>query len=70
MATTFRITPNGEPKVFDGPVSVAGLLATLGFETRKIAVERCQEIVPRAAYATTWLADGDALEIVHFIGGG
>jgi thiamine biosynthesis protein ThiS len=26
--------------------------------------------VPRSQYATTALADGDAIEIVHFIGGG
>jgi thiamine biosynthesis protein ThiS len=28
------------------------------------------EIVPRSTYAATLLADGDELEIVHFIGGG
>jgi len=28
------------------------------------------EIVPRSTYADTALAAGDALEIVHFIGGG
>lgn len=54
----------------DGPVSVTGLLVTLGLDGRKIAVERNEEIVPRSRYADTWLQDGDALEIVHFIGGG
>jgi thiamine biosynthesis protein ThiS len=33
-------------------------------------VERNREIVPRSLYAATPLAAGDALEIVHFIGGG
>jgi thiamine biosynthesis protein ThiS len=70
MGTRIRLTVNGEPRELDAPLSVAGLLTTLGLEPRKIAVERQQEIVPRGAYATTWLADGDALEIVHFIGGG
>jgi thiamine biosynthesis protein ThiS len=61
---------NGAPHAI-GPVeTVAGLLAALGLETRKVAVERNEEIVPRSAYETTLLAAGDAIEIVHFIGGG
>jgi len=56
--------------VLDGPVTVAGLLAAIGLDHRKVAVECREEIVPRSAYATTWLATGDSLEIVHFIGGG
>ncbi|HUC17848.1 MAG TPA: sulfur carrier protein ThiS [Acetobacteraceae bacterium] len=51
-------------------LSVAGLIAHLGLEVRKVAVERNLEIVPRSLYAETWLAAGDQLEIVHFIGGG
>jgi thiamine biosynthesis protein ThiS len=33
-------------------------------------VERNREIVPKSQYEQTPLAEGDALEIVHFIGGG
>lgn len=47
-----------------------GLLAELGIDRRKVAVERNLEIVPRSAYAQTTIGDGDRLEIVHFIGGG
>jgi thiamine biosynthesis protein ThiS len=65
-----RLTVNGEQRVLAGPLNVASLLATLGLDTRKVAVERNQEIVPRSQYAGTALAEGDALEIVHFIGGG
>jgi len=61
---------NGEPHSLPEPLSVAGLLAHLGVEARKVAVERNLEIVPRSRYAATWLASGDRLEIVHFIGGG
>ena len=74
MQGSVTLTLNGETRVFtgpgDGPLSVSGLLAELGLETRKVAVERNEEIVPRSRYAETWLASGDALEIVHFIGGG
>ncbi|WP_428490543.1 sulfur carrier protein ThiS [Rhodopila sp.] len=68
------LTLNGETRVFagpaDGPLSLSALLGVLGLDGRKVAVERNQEIVPRSRYAETWLASGDALEIVHFIGGG
>ena len=70
MAGQITITVNGEPKVLDGPTTVAGLLAAIGLDPRKVAVECREEIVPRSAYAETWLVDGDSLEIVHFIGGG
>jgi thiazole synthase len=67
---SLTITLNGEPRRFDGPLSVAGLLGHLGIEGGKVAVERNLEIVPKSAYADTQLASGDALEVVHFVGGG
>jgi thiamine biosynthesis protein ThiS len=70
MQTAVTLKLNGESRAFDGPMTVAGLLATLGLEARKVAVERNEEIVPRSSYAEVWLQSGDALEIVHFIGGG
>ena len=70
MQTCVSLTLNGEDRSLDGPVSVDGLLQTLGLDRRKVAVERNEAIVPRSFYAETWLASGDAIEIVHFIGGG
>ena len=64
------ITLNGEPQEIGARESLAGLLARLELDGRKVAIERNLEIVPRSAYADTLLADGDRLEIVHFIGGG
>lgn len=64
------VTLNGEPRTVTEGATVASLLAELGLDTRKVAVERNMEIVPRSRYAATLLAEGDALEIVHFIGGG
>src|SRR6202008_1372618 len=61
---------NGEQREFAGPLTVAGLLEALALDPRKIAVERNLAIVPRSAYAQTALAEGDQVEIVHFIGGG
>lgn len=65
-----NLTVNGEPRAFEALADVAALVAVLGLEGRKVAVERNLEIVPRSAYGRTLLADGDRIEIVHFIGGG
>ncbi|MFM8819661.1 MAG: sulfur carrier protein ThiS [Phenylobacterium sp.] len=61
---------NGESRVMQAVRTVSELVAALGLDARKVAVERNLEIVPRSLYARTELADGDRLEIVHFIGGG
>ncbi len=65
-----RLTVNGEEHDVDGVVDVAGLVAALGLDARKVAVELNLAIVPRSTYASTRLAEGDRLEVVHFIGGG
>ena len=65
-----RLTVNGEERSFEAVADVAALVTALGLDRRKVAVERNLEIVPRSAYAATSLADGDRIEIVHFIGGG
>lgn len=65
-----RLTVNGEERSFADVADVAGLVAALGLDARKVAVERNLEIVPRSTYARTGLAEGDRIEIVHFIGGG
>jgi len=65
-----QIILNGEPRGAAPGLSVGGLLKELGIDSRKVAVERNLEIVPKSAFATTVLGDGDRLEIVHFIGGG
>lgn len=64
------VTINGEERRLQAPLSVRALLADLGLEPAKIAVERNLEIVPRSRYAEVEIADGDRLEIVQFIGGG
>lgn len=64
------IVLNGDPHEVAHPATVAGLVASLGLDPRQIAVERNREIVPRAAYDRTELAEGDLVEVVTFVGGG
>jgi thiamine biosynthesis protein ThiS len=65
-----RLTVNGEERDVPGAATIAALVAVLGLDRRKLAVERNLEIVPRSAFATTALAEGDRIEIVAFVGGG
>jgi thiamine biosynthesis protein ThiS len=64
-----RITLNGEPRTVAAQ-SMAALVATIGLDPAKVAVERNRAIVPRSTLGDVMLADGDELEIVHFVGGG
>ncbi len=61
---------NGEPRTFSDVLDLAALLARLGLDVGKIAVERNLAIIPRSAFAKTTLEEGDRIEIVHFVGGG
>lgn len=69
-SATLTVTINGVSSHFPVNVTVADVVVYLALVGKRIAVERNQEIVPKSQYATTTLADGDALEIVHAIGGG
>jgi thiazole synthase/sulfur carrier protein len=70
MTAPIAIEVNGETRQVPAGASVQDLLALLGLAAPKVAVERNLEIVPRSAWASTRLAPGDRLEVVHFIGGG
>jgi sulfur carrier protein len=64
-----RLHLNGEDRVVDAE-TVEALVSALGLDGRKVAVEQNLQIVPKSAYGTARLTDGDRIEIVHFIGGG
>ncbi|OYW22116.1 MULTISPECIES: bifunctional sulfur carrier protein/thiazole synthase protein [unclassified Sphingomonas] len=61
---------NGEPRRVGAGLSLAALAEQLGLAPEKVAVERNLEIVPRSTLANVFVEPGDALEIVHFVGGG
>jgi thiazole synthase len=64
------ITVNGEQRRIASGGSVADLVADIGLNPAKVAVERNGEIAPRSTLAQVVLNEGDTLEIVHFVGGG
>ena len=61
---------NGEPHELDRPMPVADLLAALGVDPRRVAVEHNLVVVKRDRYDSTVVAAGDEVEIVNFVGGG
>jgi len=65
-----KLQINGENRQFDGVASLSSLIERLGMKGDRVAVELNRNIVPRAQWDKTNLAEGDQLEIVHFVGGG
>ena len=65
-----KITLNGEPTPLNNVQTVADLIRHMGWEGKRIAVERNGEIVPKSQHAQEALADGDEIEVVVAVGGG
>jgi thiamine biosynthesis protein ThiS len=68
--TELEILVNGEPRRVPGPATAADLLRHLGLDARTVVVELNRQIVRRPHLGDTALANGDAVELVHFVGGG
>ena len=64
------VTINGEHRQVPPGTSLAQLIAEVGLNPQRVAVERNLEIVPRSTFGQMMVEDGDAYEIVHFVGGG
>ena len=70
MSKEIAITVNGDERNVPNGLSVEGLLEHLGLVGGKVAVERNKEIAPRSQFSQTIIEQGDAIEIVRFVGGG
>jgi sulfur carrier protein len=65
-----QLTVNGKAREVASGITVRELILELGLDGGPVAVERNLEVVPRAEHARAVLAEGDVVEIVHFVGGG
>ena len=61
---------NGDKHELVAPLSVSDLLQQLEIDARRVAVELNLTVVKKAAYESSLIRDGDAVEIVNFVGGG
>jgi thiamine biosynthesis protein ThiS len=65
-----KLIVNGEQREFAQVANLSDLIGQLGMKADRVAVELNRELVSRERWGVTRLADGDKLEIVHFVGGG
>lgn len=65
-----RLTVNGEARTIPAPATLSTLLAHLELDPRMVVVELNREIVRRPRLGEVALAEGDSIELVHFVGGG
>lgn len=64
------MTINGVNKDYPEGILLAEVLKQEGYQQERIAVERNEEIVPKAEYDKVRLTSADHLEVVRFVGGG
>ena len=65
-----RLVINGEEREVAEGVNLSELVKILQLTPERVAVELNHQVVRRAQWVETNLAEGDRLEIVHFVGGG
>ena len=70
MSCKLQITLNGDPHEVAAPMTVADLLVQLDIDPRRVAVEHNLIVLKRDTFGTTLVRDGDAIEVVNFVGGG
>jgi thiamine biosynthesis protein ThiS len=70
MPNAVLIQVNGESREASEGTTVSGLLAQLGLNTGRIAIEYNLQILPKTKWDETQVAPGDCFEIVQFVGGG
>ena len=70
VAESLTVKLNGEPRRVTAGSTISQMLSELGLDPARLAVERNLEIVPRSTLGEVQVRDGDAFEIVHFVGGG
>jgi sulfur carrier protein len=61
---------NGEKKELPDGVSVTELLEQMGIRPGRVVVELNKDVVSKSVHRSTYLKNGDCVEIVHFVGGG
>jgi sulfur carrier protein len=64
------VTVNGSPRSLEPELTVAGLVSVVAASPRGVAVAVNAEVVPRSAWASTTLAEGDRVELLTAAQGG
>ncbi|HEX8292882.1 MAG TPA: sulfur carrier protein ThiS [Pyrinomonadaceae bacterium] len=65
-----QVELNGEPRELGEGTTLSALIEQLALAPERVAVELNRDVIRRADWPDTRLAEGDRVEIVHFVGGG
>jgi sulfur carrier protein len=65
-----EVVVNGERRAVPADATLLDLLGQLGLDPRVVVVEHNRRIVRRPELGGQRLAPDDAIELVHFVGGG
>jgi thiamine biosynthesis protein ThiS len=70
MNASIDVVINGERRSVAPGVTLLELLTELALDPRTVVVEHNRHIVRRPSLGDVRVAPGDAIELVHFVGGG
>lgn len=65
-----KVSVNGEAREIAPGTTIRALVELEGLGAGPVAVEQNGEVVRRRDHDSTIIAEGDVIEIVHFVGGG
>ncbi|MCK5485685.1 MAG: sulfur carrier protein ThiS [Desulfobacterales bacterium] len=65
-----EITLNGEKRTLDPPLTITGLLQSLGINPQAVVVERNLKIIPHSKMKQETIQDADTIEIIRLVSGG
>ena len=61
---------NGDERDVPASITLSELVKHLALAPERLAIELNRKVVRRSDWQQTTLAEGDRVEIVHFVGGG
>jgi len=65
-----NIILNGQSQAINDGTTISELIASLGLQNKRLAVEVNQTLIIRAEFPEYQLKDNDTVEVVQAIGGG
>ncbi len=70
QSSIIQVLVNGETKQVPFSSNLSQLLQSFHLDPKSVVVERNRRVVPRDEFPAVQVAQGDEIEIVHFVGGG
>lgn len=65
-----NIVLNGERREIENQLTLDKLLEKFSLPKQRVAIELNKSVVRRGDWTATVINEGDAVEVIHFVGGG